>query len=569
MLVSGVGCSHGKASLTPDTLSRLEATPGGYLAGAAKELEEGPLLDNKDFVWSLAFSPDSSRVAYTHLGSKFYLLGLWRLDTPPVLVSDRHVNSYEEDLEAVAFSADGALLATAGHDGEVRLFDAATGKPRGHVLTEEPLVAVAFHPSGHYLVVGSTKGPISVFTVPQLSFVFEARAHAAQVSALAFAADGTLYSGGWDKHLRVWETREEALPANQARVIFERRGGFTVVRGAVNGIARASFALDTRAPAIILNTETATQAGIDVALLKDTVNVPTPLGTIVAKLAKAQSLRFKSLSVDGVDIAVCDVCVPSGSQGVLGTPFTERFEVAFDESSHEAVLTAKAGVPQGATAEGLTLGPKADFAFPAYVNDVTLDAKGQRLGVAFSEEKAERTRTVYEREKKGVEEPQGAFNAGALVEASTGKILQKWSVHHGVVSTASISPDGRSLATGGWDKHLLLFTEGQELPQGEREFGWSVRRVRFSPDGRWVGVAAWTPQNAIGSQESDPAAALSRWATVRPRWSGADQKFWKRALSGSPRARSVFITPCTISGWPQRKARVPGCRGSSPRCACT
>jgi hypothetical protein len=43
-----------------------------------------------------------------------------------------------------------------------------------------------------------------------------------------------------------------------------------------------------------------------------------------------------------------------------------------------------------------------------------------------------------------------------------------------------------------------------------------VRRVRFSPDGRWVAVAAWTPQNAIGDQESDPAAALFEVAYDQP-----------------------------------------------------
>ena len=504
----GLGCSHGQGMVAPELVSRLEQTPGGYLSGAAQGLEDGPVLNNKDFVWSLAFAPDSSRVAYTHLGSKFYLLGLWKLSTPPVLVSDKNVNTYEDDLEALAFSADSALLATAGRDGEVRLFDAATGEPKGRVLTEEPLTSVAFHPSGRYVVAGSARGLVSIFTVPELSFVSESRAHSEPVSALVFAADGTLYSGGWDKHVRVWATRQEALRTDQARVHFERRGGFTVVRGAVNGKAQASFAMDSRAPAILLNTETATQAGIDVAFLKDTLTVPTPLGNNVAKLARGQSLRFKSLALEGVDIAVCDVCVPTGVQGVLGTAFTERFDVVFDESTHEAILTAKEGVAPGAQIQGLVLSPQADFAFEGRVNDVTLDARGQRLGVAFSEEKAERTRAIYEREKKGIIEPQAPFNAGALVDAASGKIVQKWSAHNGVVSTASISPDGHSLATGSWDKRLLLFTEGQQEPRGEREFGWSVRRVRFSPDGRWVGVAAWTPQKATGNQESDPAAAL-------------------------------------------------------------
>ena len=108
----------------------------------------------------------------------------------PALVADKNINPYEFDMEAVGFSPDGGLVATAGRDGAVRLFDAATNEPKGLVLAEEPLTAVAFHPSGRYVVVGSAEGLISVFTVPQLSFVYEVRAHMAPVSALAFAADG-------------------------------------------------------------------------------------------------------------------------------------------------------------------------------------------------------------------------------------------------------------------------------------------------------------------------------------------------------------------------------------------
>jgi WD40 repeat protein len=508
LLALAVGCSHAPA-LAPEVAAQLAAVPGGYLQGAGRGLETGPVLNNKDFVWSLAFSPDSTRVAYTHLGAKAYLLALWTLGPPPTLVTDTPVNRYEQDLEAVAFSGDGARLATAGRDGQVRLFDGATGAPVGQALLEEPLTAVAFHPEGRHLVVGSAQGLLTVLTVPQLTYVYEVRAHRDTVSALAFAADGTLYTGSWDKRVRVWSPREEALRPDQVRARFERRGGFAVVRAAVNGKAQAAFALDGRLPAIVLDTRTAAEAGIDVAFLKDSLPVPTALGTTVAPLARGQSLRFKTLLVEGVDIAVCDACVPAGTQGVLGAPFTGRFELSFDEQHGEALFAAKEGASsEAAPVRGLVLAPGTDFAFEGHVNDVTVDARGQRLGVAFSETKAERTRTVYEREKKGLEEPQGDFNAGALVDAASGRLLQKWTGPRGVVSTASISPDGRSLAVGGWDKRLRLYTEGQAQPWGERALGWSVRRARFSPDGRWVGVAAWTPQNPVGDQESDPAAVL-------------------------------------------------------------
>jgi WD40 repeat protein len=513
------GCAHTAAGLSPDTAGRLASTPGGFLSGAVEGFDGEPtVLNRKDVIWTVDFAPRGDRVAYTRFadGNIGQRLTVWDLGTgdgagmgAPTQRFDSLVNASEFDPEGVAFAPDGALVAAVSRSGAVQLFDAATGAQRAQLATEEPLVSVAFHPDGRWLAVGSTQGLVSLVSVPELVFAAEARLHSGPVSALAFAADGTLYSGGWDGHVRASDTPEQTARPDAARTHFERRGGFAAVQGRVDSGPPVVLALDSRTPVVVLTTAAATASGIDVAFLKDTVTVPGALGNTVARLSKGRTLRFKALTLPGVDVAVCDACVPQGSQGVLGAPFSERVDTVFDETTAEAVLTLKASVPEGApTATTRALAPRLDFTFPAHVNDVTVDARGKRLGVAFSQEKAERTLAVYQRERKGLEDPQGPWNAGALVDAASGQVLRKWELHHGVVSSAAIAPDGRSLVSGGWDRRVYLFTEGAQEPKGELEFGWTVRRVRFSPDGRRVGVAAWTRVNTVGNQESDPAAVV-------------------------------------------------------------
>lgn len=148
-------------------------------------------------------------------------------------------------------------------------------------------------------------------------------------------------------------------------------------------------------------------------------------------------------------------------------------------------------------------------ALEARVNDLTASASGERLGVALSWAPPVRTPELHERERRGQPLEDSAEDKAALVERGDepGQVLS-FKAHVGIVSTAAISPDGRALASGGWDRQLVLHREGAAAPVARRTFAWILRKVRFSPDGRWLAAAAWTPQSALGGGRGAPSVVV-------------------------------------------------------------
>ena len=75
--------------------------------------------------------------------------------TTPEMANDNPSRGHSGDVTALAYSPDGALLATASWDKTVKLWDATTGEQRatlsGH---SQPVSCLAFSPDGKILVSG-------------------------------------------------------------------------------------------------------------------------------------------------------------------------------------------------------------------------------------------------------------------------------------------------------------------------------------------------------------------------------------------------------------------------------
>ncbi len=111
-------------------------------------------------------------------------------------------------VNAVTWSPDGKLIASASDDRFVQIFDASSGERKliysGH--TEE-VAAVAWSPNGKLIVSGSQDGTAQVWDATSGKKIFTYKGHADRVGAVSWSSDSQqIASGSEDKTVQVWIT---------------------------------------------------------------------------------------------------------------------------------------------------------------------------------------------------------------------------------------------------------------------------------------------------------------------------------------------------------------------------
>jgi len=158
-------------------------------------------LKSKETIHALAFSPDNRILAAAGSDKRIFI---WDINSGSL---NRVLDEHTQSISSLAFSPNNRYLASAGIDEHLVVWNTFTGdivfRLRGH---QNSITKVVFSPDSQVLASASLDNTIQLWDIKTGKNIRTLNRHKHTVTHLQFSADGKiLVSSSWDKTVKLWD----------------------------------------------------------------------------------------------------------------------------------------------------------------------------------------------------------------------------------------------------------------------------------------------------------------------------------------------------------------------------